>query len=118
MAYILLAMPPVPALDADRWMDRDDSPAGRSGSFRGLVDPALEAPRRFASFARTTPGLLTIVSTILVVAILAAGGAMVLSAGNRQSQLDGSAMLPPRPPAHAVWCPDRWWPSVLTQPQR
>lgn len=81
-------MPPVPAFDADRWMDRDDSPAGRNGSIRGLVNPALEAPRRFASFARTTPGLLTIVSTILVIAILAAGGAMVFSAGNRQSQLD------------------------------
>ena len=81
-------MPPVSAFDADRWMDRDDSPAGRNGSIRGLVNPALEAPRRFASFARTTPGLLTIVSTILVIAILAAGGAMVFSAGNRQSQLD------------------------------
>lgn len=52
------------------------------------MNPALEAPRRFLKFASTSPGLLTIVSTILVLAILAAGGAMVYSSQNRQAQLN------------------------------
>ncbi|HIW95775.1 MAG TPA: hypothetical protein H9867_04745 [Candidatus Corynebacterium gallistercoris] len=82
-------MPPVSTFEADRWLDRDDSPAGRGRSFRGLVGPALEAPRRFLRFARTSPGKLSIVSTILVIAILAAGGAMVISSESRQDQLNG-----------------------------
>lgn len=81
-------MPPVTAFEADRWMDSDEHPTGRGRSFRGLMNPALEAPRRFLRFARTSPGLLSIISTILVLAILAAGGAMVYSSENRQSQLN------------------------------
>ena len=69
-------------------MDSDEHPTGRGRSFRGLMNPALEAPRRFLRFARTSPGLLSIISTILVLAILAAGGAMVYSSENRQSQLN------------------------------
>lgn len=81
-------MPPVSAFEADRWIDHDDAPSGRRHSFRGLLNPALEAPSKFLSFAKTSPGLLTIVSTILVIAILAAGGAMVYSSESRQSQLN------------------------------
>ncbi|WP_347934297.1 hypothetical protein [Corynebacterium sp. c24Ua_83] len=81
-------MPPVTAFEADRWMDSDEHPTGRGSSFKGFVNPALEAPRRFLKFASTSPGLLTIVSTILVLAILAAGGAMVYSSQNRQAQLN------------------------------
>lgn len=69
-------------------MDSDEHPTGRGSSFKGFVNPALEAPRRFLKFASTSPGLLTIVSTILVLAILAAGGAMVYSSQNRQAQLN------------------------------
>ncbi|MGV0383300.1 hypothetical protein ACUY2T_00825 [Corynebacterium sp. 22_2729] len=83
-----MAMPPVTAFEADRWMDSDEHPTGRGRSFKGFVNPALEAPRRFLRFASTSPGLLTIVSTILVMAILAAGGAMVYSSQSRQSQLN------------------------------
>ena len=83
-----MAMPPVTAFEADRWMDSDEHPTGRGSSFKGFVNPALEAPRRFLKFASTSPGLLTIVSTILVLAILAAGGAMVYSSQNRQAQLN------------------------------
>ncbi|MCG7259461.1 MULTISPECIES: hypothetical protein [unclassified Corynebacterium] len=83
-----MAMPPVTAFEADRWMESDEHPTGRGSSFKGFVNPALEAPRRFLKFASTSPGLLTIVSTILVLAILAAGGAMVYSSQNRQAQLN------------------------------
>nr|WP_296212292.1 hypothetical protein [uncultured Corynebacterium sp.] len=83
-----MVMPPVTAFEADRWMDSDEHPTGRGSSFKGFVNPALEAPRRFLKFASTSPGLLTIVSTILVLAILAAGGAMVYSSQSRQSQLN------------------------------
>ena len=69
-------------------MDSDEHPTGRGSSFKGFVNPALEAPRRFLKFASTSPGLLTIGSTILVLAILAAGGAMVYSSQNRQAQLN------------------------------
>ncbi|CAM2748852.1 hypothetical protein COJE103337_01095 [Corynebacterium jeikeium] len=88
-----MAMPPVTAFEADRWMDSEEHPTGRGSSFKGIsfkgvMNPALEAPRRFFKFASTSPGLLTIVSTILVLAILAAGGAMVYSSQNRQAQLN------------------------------
>ncbi|AGP30009.1 hypothetical protein A606_01770 [Corynebacterium terpenotabidum Y-11] len=67
-------------------MDRDvlaDTP-GRLHVFTPLV----EAPRRFLRFISTTPGLLTVVSIVLVAAILAAGGAMAATSGSRQGELN------------------------------
>ena len=73
--------------DADRWMDRDDSPAG-GRTVRGLIAPAMALPKRFLNFISTTPGILTIISFLLVAAILAAGGAMALSSTWRQNDLN------------------------------
>lgn len=53
-----------------------------------IFTPLVEAPKRFARFVSTTPGLLTVVSVVLVIAILAAGGAMAASSGNRQGELN------------------------------
>ena len=73
--------------DADRWMDRDDSPTG-GRTVRGLIAPAMALPKRFLNFISTTPGILTIISFLLVAAILAAGGAMALSSTWRQNDLN------------------------------
>ncbi|RAV34189.1 hypothetical protein [Corynebacterium heidelbergense] len=81
-------MPALPAFEADRWMDNEEASAHGTHSFRGFINPALQAPRRLADFAGTTPGILTLVSTILVLAILAAGGAMALSSTARQDDLN------------------------------
>lgn len=74
-----------PRGDSDRWMDEPLF----SGAPRRLhiFSPLVEAPKRFARFISATPGLLTVVSVILVAAIVAAGGAMTASSGNRQGEL-------------------------------
>ncbi|WP_420098372.1 hypothetical protein [Corynebacterium sp.] len=73
--------------DTDRWMD--DSPTDGAGSRRlSVFTPALEVPRRFRRFVSTTPGLLTVVSVILVLAILAAGGAMAAQSSTQQGDLN------------------------------
>ncbi|WP_295646301.1 hypothetical protein [uncultured Corynebacterium sp.] len=81
-------MPAQTAIDVDRWMDRDEVPPTQARTFRGIWSVTKEAPRRFVHFALTTPGKLTIVSFILIVAILAAGGAMVFSSEQRREKLD------------------------------
>ncbi|MCI1255213.1 MULTISPECIES: hypothetical protein [Corynebacterium] len=74
-----------PRRDADRWMDEE---AATDGPRRlHIFTPLVEAPKRFARFISTTPGLLSVVSVILVAAILAAGGAMAASSGDRQDEL-------------------------------
>lgn len=73
--------------DTDRWMD--DAPTDGTGSRRlSVFTPALEIPRRFRRFVSTTPGLLTVVSVILVLAILAAGGAMAAQSSKQQGDLN------------------------------
>ncbi|AHW65198.1 putative membrane protein [Corynebacterium glyciniphilum AJ 3170] len=73
--------------DTDRWMD--DAPTDGPGSRRlSVFTPALEIPRRFRRFVSTTPGLLTVVSVILVLAILAAGGAMAAQSSKQQGDLN------------------------------
>lgn len=73
--------------DADQWMD--DTLQTRVGTNRlSIFTPALEIPRRFHRFVSTTPGLMTVISVILVLAILAAGGAMAGQAANRQGDLN------------------------------
>lgn len=81
-------MPAQTAIDVERWMDRDEVPPTQARTFRGIWSVTKEAPRRFVHFALTTPGKLTIVSFILIVAILAAGGAMVFSSEQRREKLD------------------------------
>lgn len=70
----------------------DDSISSTSGAqnwtFRGVVNPALQGLRQLLSFFRTSPGRLTLISTLLILVIVSAGGAMVYSAGARQSDLD------------------------------
>lgn len=83
------AVPPqgqgTPRRDADRWMD-EDALTDRPRRLH-IFTPLVEAPRRFLRFISTTPGLLTVVSVVLVAAIIAAGGAMAASSGNRQGEL-------------------------------
>ncbi|QNP92502.1 MULTISPECIES: hypothetical protein [Corynebacterium] len=81
-------MPPLQALHADRWLDEEDVTASNRRSVKGALSPLVESLRRAATSARTTPGKFTIVSFILVVAILAAGLAVGLSADSRQTSLN------------------------------
>ena len=81
-------MPAHLSSDADRWMDRDDLQSDSPRTVLGIFAPAMEAPKRFLNFISTTPGILTIVSTMIVIAILAAGGAMTLSSTWRQEDLN------------------------------
>lgn len=75
-----------PRDDFDRWMDTDRA-GGRSPRL-SIFAPALALPRRFTEFVSTSPGLLWVVSTVLVLAILAAGGAMAASSQSRQADLN------------------------------
>lgn len=73
--------------DSDRWMD-EPSTEGTGSRRLSIFTPALEIPRRFRRFVSTTPGLLTVVSVILVMSILAAGGAMAAQSANQQGDLN------------------------------
>jgi hypothetical protein len=75
-----------PRRDADLWMD-EDAPDTRVRRLH-IFTPLVEAPRRFLRFTAETPGLLTVVSIVLTLALLAAGGAMVWSSSSRQSDLN------------------------------
>ena len=48
----------------------------------------MALPRRLYRFTQTTPGMLTLVSLLLALAIFAAGGAMALSSTSRQNELN------------------------------
>lgn len=72
--------------DADLWMDGDATTA-RTRRLH-IFTPLVEAPRRFIRFTSETPGLLTVVSVVLTLALLAAGGAMVWSSSSRQGELN------------------------------
>lgn len=73
--------------DSDRWMD-DALQRRASPGPMGVFSPALEIPRRIQRFISTTPGLMTAVSALLVLAIIAAGGAMAGQATNQQGDLN------------------------------
>lgn len=49
--------------------------------------PALQVPGRMWAYLRTSPGRLTAMTTILVIAIVAAGGALTDASSTRQDQL-------------------------------
>lgn len=73
--------------DTDRWMD-DTTTDGQGSRRLSVFTPAMEIPRRFRRFVSATPGLLTVVSVILVLAILAAGGAMAAQSSQQQGSLN------------------------------
>ncbi|HIW91965.1 MAG TPA: hypothetical protein H9870_09930 [Candidatus Corynebacterium avicola] len=67
----------------------DDALQQRVGTGRlGVLSPALDAPRRFLKFISTTPGLMTVISGLMVLAIIAAGGAMAAQSANQQGDLN------------------------------
>jgi hypothetical protein len=75
-----------PRRDGDQWMD-EHAPDTRIQRLH-IFTPLVEAPRRFVRFTSQTPGLLTVVSVVLTLALLAAGGAMVWSSSSRQGELN------------------------------
>lgn len=81
-------MPTHPAIKAESWLDEDDLPAGNRRSFRGVLSPVRLGFKRLIRFAQTTPGKLTVITTILIVAIMAAGLALTFTADNRQASLN------------------------------
>lgn len=86
--YIILSMSHHPALDADRWMDSDNPHARPSRSLLGVAVAAWNLPRKVYRFVFTSPGVITLVALTLILAILAAGGAMVYSSTSRQNELN------------------------------
>lgn len=81
-------MPDLPTLSAEHWLSAEESADKSRNPLRDSLAPAFNLPRRFLRFSSTTPGQLAIITTILLFAILAAGGAMVLSAEKRQQALN------------------------------
>lgn len=81
-------MPSLLEHEADSWLDEDEFPVGRRRSFKGVLSPLKLGFQRFIRFAQTTPGKLSIITTVLVVAIMAAGLALTLTADNRQTSLN------------------------------
>lgn len=81
-------MPDLPTFSAERWLSAEESVTKSRSSLRDSLAPAFNLPRRFLRFSSTTPGQLAIVATVLIFAIFAAGGSMVLSAEKRQQALN------------------------------
>lgn len=77
-----------PALDADRWMDRESPRHRPPTSLLGVAIAAGRVPRKLYRFALTPPGVMTLISAVVVAAILAAGGAMVFSSTKRHNELN------------------------------
>lgn len=69
-------------------MDRDIVRSTRPKSLLGVAVAAGRVPKRLYRFVFTPPGVMTFIAAIVVVAILAAGGAMVYSSTSRQSELN------------------------------
>ncbi|QFQ01717.1 hypothetical protein CUROG_01585 [Corynebacterium urogenitale] len=69
-------------------MDRDVVRSNRPRSLFGVAVAAGRVPKRMYRFVLTSPGVMTLIATIVVTAILAAGGAMVYSSTARQSELN------------------------------
>lgn len=53
-----------------------------------VLTPALKVPGRMWAYLRTSPGRLMAMTTILVIAIVAAGGALTYASSTRQDQLN------------------------------
>ncbi|MBC2681324.1 hypothetical protein [Corynebacterium anserum] len=81
-------MPHHPALDADRWMDRETTRSTQPKSLLGVAVAAGRVPKRLYRFIFTAPGLMTLIAGLVVTAILAAGGAMVYSSSIRQNEIN------------------------------
>lgn len=73
---------------ADSWLDEDEFPISRRPSFKGVFSPLKIGLKRFIHFAKTTPGKLSLITSALVAAILAAGIALAMTADDRQTSLN------------------------------
>ncbi|MGV0334974.1 hypothetical protein ACUY2J_03855 [Corynebacterium kroppenstedtii] len=76
------------AMDDSLEPEDADARPGRWQFLHDVLAPALKAPGRIWAYLRTSPGRLTTMTTILVVAIVAAGGALTYTSSTRQDQLD------------------------------
>ena len=69
-------------------MDRDAVRSRPSRSLLGVAVAARHAPKRLYRFVVTPPGVMTLVSMMCVLAILAAGGAMVSTSSSQQDEVN------------------------------
>ncbi|WP_296107011.1 hypothetical protein [uncultured Corynebacterium sp.] len=76
------------AMDDSLEPEDADARPGRWHLFHDALVPALKVPGRMWAYLRTSPGRLTAMTTILVVAIVAAGGALTYASSTRQDQLN------------------------------
>ncbi|MEJ4111923.1 hypothetical protein ACGE24_08735 [Corynebacterium kroppenstedtii] len=65
-----------------------DTTPGRWHIFHDAIAPTLKIPGRIWAYVRTSPGRLTTMTTVLVIAIIAAGGALTYTSSSRQDQLN------------------------------
>lgn len=74
----------------DDSLEPDDADArpSRWHILHEAVTPALKIPGRMWAYVRTSPGRLAIMTTVLVIAIIAAGGALTYTSSNRQDRLN------------------------------
>lgn len=76
------------AMDDSLEPDDADARPSRWHILHEAVTPALKIPGRMWAYVRTSPGRLAIMTTALVIAIIAAGGALTYTSSNRQDRLN------------------------------
>lgn len=76
------------AMDDSLEPEDADARPGRWHLFHDALVPALKVPGRMWAYLRTSPGRLMAMTTILVIAIVAAGGALTYASSTRQDQLN------------------------------
>ncbi|MBY0791423.1 Ycf66 family protein [Corynebacterium pseudokroppenstedtii] len=76
------------AMDDSLEPDDADARPSRWHILHEAVTPALKIPGRMWAYVRTSPGRLAIMTTVLVIAIIAAGGALTYTSSNRQDRLN------------------------------
>ena len=76
------------AMDDSLEPDDADVQPSRWHILHDALVPALKVPGRMWAYLRTSPGRLMAMTTILVIAIVAAGGALTYASSTRQDQLN------------------------------
>ncbi|MDO4915321.1 hypothetical protein [Corynebacterium sp.] len=76
------------AMDDSLEPDDADVQPSRWHVVHDVLAPALKVPGRMWAYLRTSPGRLMAMTTILVIAIVAAGGALTYASSTRQDQLN------------------------------
>ena len=76
------------AMDDSLEPDDADVQPSRWHVVHDVLTPALKVPGRMWAYLRTSPGRLMAMTTILVIAIVAAGGALTYASSTRQDQLN------------------------------